>query len=167
MRRAAPIMLIALAAWTAPALAESPACDLMSITSAAQLDDVLKARAVEAIDIAAQPPTPAREARLAALVAPDAVFSLAWLDVIDQYETRGPEAARSLADAMSATSFMTDAWGGPDAAVANGCVKTMVVVHFMHSASRSRSRIQFTFQDGRIVTGFGAGGSYETGRIGG
>jgi len=147
-----------------PAFAAEPACDLKGPMDAAELQELLSLRAVEAIETAAQPVSAQTTARLEALIAPDAAMELGMGDVGGSYEP-GPKGARELAREMHANLYIFQGWDYIPQTIETVCGEQKVSVEFLDNRVKQRCEIQFTFVNGRITRAAGWVRSYSTGRM--
>lgn len=138
------------------------ACDLVEVRSSAKLRETLGRRAVEVVKRASQPGY-RRDVRLSQLIEPSAKFGLGAGDV-GRPLGDGLEGIRSLAIEMRPTSYRFDHWNYMDLAT-DGCGTQKVSVDFIDGPGKTRSRVEFTFRDGRMVSGMGWTGSIETGLL--
>ena len=147
-----------LAVATSPALASSSGCGLPKISGATELHEFLSLRAVEVVRLASN-----RGNRLAALVAPSASFDLGAGDVGRPLGTGG-DGARKLALTMKADTYRFLSWDYMDMPV-DPCSKHKVEVEFIDTQGKNVSRVEFTFEAGRVVSANGWEKSFETGRL--
>ena len=139
-------------------MAASPGCGLPEVNGSRELHELLSLRAVELVKRAAN--TNDEEA---ALVPPTATFSLGAGDVGRPLGT-GVLGARELARAMNADTYRFLGWDYMDQP-ANACSEHKVDVEFVDSQGKRLSRVQFTFDAGRIVSAAGWQRSFETGLL--
>lgn len=130
--------------------------------SSRALHDVLSRRAVEVVNRAARSSWQT-DARLTALVAPSAEFSLGAGDVGRPLGT-GPSGARALARTMNAGAFRFAGWDYMDMP-ADSCAVQKVEVEFVDTLGKSSFRIEFTFRAGRVVSAAGWLRSIESGPV--
>lgn len=131
-------------------------CRLPEITGSRELHRVLSLRAVELVRRAED-----QDDEQVSLVAPSARFSLGAGDVGRPLGT-GVAGARQLARTMRADTYRFLGWDymdGPE----NPCSKHKVEVEFIDSQAKSVSRVEFTFEAGRVVSAVGWQRSFETG----
>jgi len=152
------LVFIGLALTAGPAFAGPSECPRPEISGARELDHFLSLRAVEVIRLAAR-----SDAGLAALIAPSASFDLGSGDVGRPLGT-GVVGARALARTMNADSYRFLGWDYMDMP-ADPCSKHKVVVEFIDNQGKSVSRVEFTFEAGRVVSAEGWERSFETGRL--
>jgi len=145
------------------AAARAETCDLAGITEAAELQQALSLRAVEAIDLAAQD-SPKAAARLNALVAPEAGFMLGAGDVGEDMG-KGPEGARRMALFVNANLFIFAGWDYMPMPAESPCGTQKVIVEFLNNKQKSRCAINFTFTGGRVTQADGWRRSYTTGPV--
>lgn len=100
---------------------------------------------------------------LAALVSPSANFSLGAGDV-GRPLGAGVDGARALASTMSADTYRFLGWNYMDLP-ADPCSRQKVEVEFIDSRAKRVSRVEFTFEAGRVVDAEGWERSFETGRL--
>ena len=152
------LVCIGLALATGPTFAGPSGCDLPEITGLRGLHQFLSLRAVEVIRRAAS-----LDDGLVALVAPSASFNLGAGDVGRPLGT-GVNGARELARAMKADTYRFLGWDYMDMP-ADPCSKHKVEVEFIDSRGKNVSRVEFTFEAGRVVSADGWERSFETGRL--
>jgi hypothetical protein len=128
------------------------------VTGSSDLQQVLSRRAVEIVRRAANP-SDGQEA----LVDAKADFSLGAGDV-GRPLGKGVAGARLLARTMNADTYRFLGWDYMDGP-ANACSRQKVEVEFIDSQSKLVSRVEFTFDAGRVVSAVGWQRSFETGRI--
>ncbi|HEU4670976.1 MAG TPA: hypothetical protein VFR91_09715 [Dyella sp.] len=128
------------------------------MTGAGELNRFLSLRAVDVVRLAAS-----RSDQLAALVAPSAMFDLGASDV-GRPLGKGADGARELARTMHADSYRFLGWDYMDMPV-DPCSKQQVDVEFIDGKGRSVSRVEFTFEAGRVVSAKGWQRSFETGSL--
>lgn len=141
-----------------PAFAGPSGFGLPAISGSRELQQVLSLRAVEVVKLAAS-----SDEGLAALVAPSASFNLGGGDVGRPLGT-GVNGARMLAQTMRADTYRFLGWDYMDVP-ADPCSKRKVEVEFTDSRGKSVSRVEFTFEAGRVVNADGWERSFETGRL--
>ena len=100
---------------------------------------------------------------LAAVVAPSASFNLGVGDV-GRPLGAGVDGIRELARTMKADTYRFLGWDYMDMP-ADACSKQQVEVEFIDSQGKNVSRVEFTFNDGRVVSAVGWQRSYEAGRL--
>jgi len=149
-------MSLALAA--GPTFARSSECGLPEMTGARELHRFLSLRAVEVVKLASS-----RGNQLAALVDPSASFDLGAGDVGRPLGT-GVDGVRKLARTMNADTYRFFGWDSMDTP-ADPCSKQKVEVEFIDTQGKSVSRVEFTFEAGRVVSAHGWERSFETGRL--
>jgi hypothetical protein len=142
-----------------PVFAGPAGCDLANITSSRELNRTLSLRAVELVSRAGN-----ADDSLTALVHPSASFSLGAGDVGRPLET-GAAGARQLAQLMNADTYRFLGWDHMDGP-ADGCSKQKVEVEFIDSEDATMSRVEFDFEEGRVVNASGWERSFETGQLG-
>lgn len=152
------VFSIGLAMLAGPAIAEPSACGMPPMKGAAELNRFLSLRAVEVVRLAAS-----RSDGLVQLVAPSAGFDLGTGDVGRPLGT-GVDGARALARTMHADSYRFLGWDSMDMPV-DPCSKQQVDVEFIDSQGSSVSRVEFTFEAGRVVSAKGWERSFEAGRL--
>jgi hypothetical protein len=152
------LVCIGLALAAGPTFAGPSECGLPEISSASELDRFLSLRAVEVVRLAAR-----SNDGLAALVAPSASFNLGAGDVGRPLGT-GVDGARELARTMKADTYRFLGWDYMDMP-ADPCSKRKVAVEFIDSQGKRVSRMEFTFEAGRVVSADGWERSFETGRL--
>lgn len=152
------LVCLALALVAGPAFAGTSACGMPDISSASELERFMSLRAVEVVRRAAR-----SDDGLAALVAPSASFSLGAGDVGGPLGT-GVDGARALALVMKADTYRFLGWDYMDDLV-DPCAKRKVQVEFIDSQRRSVSRVDFTFEAGRVASAEGWERSFDTGRL--
>lgn len=155
------VLTLALVSVATSSASVGAACPLAKVGSARELLEVLSLRAVEVVELAAHPGD--GDARLAALVAPSASFSLGAGDVGRRLGT-GVEGARALARMMKADTYLYLGWDYMDGPV-DGCSSQKVTVDFVDSRNKSLSRVDFTFDAGRLVDATGWSRSFESGDL--
>lgn len=128
------------------------------ISRASALEHFLTLRAVEVVKRTAGP-----DAALAALVAPDANFSLGGGDVGRPLGT-GLNGARALARVMRADAYRFFGWNYMDMP-ADPCSRQKVEIEFIDNQGKHVSRVEFTFEAGRVIGAKGWQRSFETGRL--
>ena len=141
-----------------PALAGPSGCGLPEITGSRELHQFLSLRAVEVVKRAATP-----DDGLAALVAPSASFNLGAGDVGRPLGS-GIDGARELARTMKADTYRFLGWDYMDMP-ADACSRRKIEVEFIDSQGKNVSRVEFTFEAGRVVSAIGWERSFETGRL--
>lgn len=149
---------IGLALAGAPAFAGPSGCGMPQISGLRELHQFLSLRAVEVVRMAAR-----SEDGLAALVAPSASFNLGAGDVGRPLGT-GINGARALSRTMKADTYRFLGWDYMDMP-ADPCSKRKVEVEFIDSQDKNVSRVEFTFEAGRVVSVDGWERSFETGRL--
>lgn len=152
------LVCMGLALAAGPAFAGPSGCARPGISGARELDQFLSLRAVEVVRLAAR-----SGEGLAALIAPSASFDLGAGDVGRPLGT-GVDGARALAQAMKADTYRFLGWDYMDIP-ADPCSKRKVEVEFIDSQGKTVSRVQFTFEAGRVVSADGWERSFETGRL--
>ncbi|TAM16066.1 MAG: hypothetical protein EPN68_16865 [Rhodanobacter sp.] len=152
------LVYIGLVLAAGPALAWPSGCGLSKITGSRELHQFLSLRAVEVVRRAAS-----RDDGLAVLVAPSASFNLGAGDVGRPLGT-GVDGARELARTMGADTYRFLGWDYMDVP-ADPCSKHKVEVEFIDSRNKNVSRVEFTFEAGRVVSADGWERSFETGRL--
>jgi hypothetical protein len=152
------LVRIALVLIACPAFAGPSECGLPEMTGASELHRFLSFRAVEMVKLAAS-----RGDGLAALVTPSASFDLGAGDV-GRPLGAGIDGARELARAMNADSYRFLGWDYMDMP-ADPCSRQKVEVEFIDSQGKNVSRVEFTFEAGRVVSAHGWERSFETGRL--
>ena len=140
------------------AFAATTDCGLPKISGSRELQAALSLRAVELIKRAAN-----SDDGQAALVAPTATFSLGAGDVGRSLGT-GVAGARELARTMNADTYRFLGWDYMDEP-AIACSKRKVEVEFIDSQAKTLSRVEFTFDLGRVVNAAGWQRSFETGLL--
>lgn len=153
----APLTLVAEASAGEPA-----SCDLAHFSGARELHETLSRRAIEIIERATTSEW-RLDARLAELVSPSASFSLGAGDV-GRPAGAGPSGAHALALLMNADAFRFYGWDYMDLP-ADSCAVQRVEVEFVDTRGQKSSRIEFTFQAGRLIGGAGWQRSIETGPL--
>lgn len=141
-----------------PAFATPVGCGVPDISRARELDRFLILRAIDVVKRAAGP-----DEGLAALVAPDANFSLGAGDVGRPMGT-GLNGARALARVMRADTYRFLGWDYMNMP-ADPCSRQKVEIEFIDNQSKFVSRVEFTFEAGRVVSAEGWQRSFETGRL--
>lgn len=154
-RRLVSIGLVLVAS---PAFAGSSACGLPKMSGARELNQFLGLRAVEVVRLAASSDT-----GLAALVIPSAKFDLGAGDV-GRPLGAGVSGARMLAQTMKADTYRFLGWDYIDMPV-DPCSKRKVEVEFIDNQDKNVSRVEFTFEAGRVVSAEGWERSFEMGRL--
>jgi hypothetical protein len=148
---------VALALAAGPTIAGSSGCR-PEITGSRALHQALSLRAVELVRLAAD-----QDDGHLALIAPSANFSLGAGDV-DRPLGTGVAGARQLAQTMKADTYRFLGWDYMDGP-ADACAKHKVEVEFIDSQAKFLSRVEFTFEAGRVVNAVGWQRSFETGFI--
>jgi hypothetical protein len=123
---------------------------------------MLSLRAVEVIKVASRPRTGA-DTRLTAIITPSAAFSLGAGDVIQRLGT-GIEGARALAGAMHADTYRYLGWDYMDMPV-DACSSQKITAEFVDSGNKSVTKVDFTFDDGRLVKADAWTDTFETGPL--
>ena len=152
------LVCIGLALAAGPTFAASSECNLPELTGARQLHRFLSLRAVEIVRLASS-----RGDRLAALITPSASFTLGGGDVGRPLGT-GVNGARELARTMNADTYRFLGWDYMDIP-ADPCSKQKIEVEFINTQGKSVSRVEFTFESGRVLSADGWERSFETGRL--
>jgi hypothetical protein len=152
------IVVGSLALSTSPSASAVRQCPLEKINGARELHETLSLRAVEVVKRAANATD-----RQAALIAPNAIFSLGAGDV-GRPLGLGVLGVRQLAKTMNADTYRFLGWDYMDGPV-NSCTEHKVEVEFTDSAAKLLSRVEFTFDMGRVVKAEGWQRSFETGRL--
>lgn len=152
------LVCIGLALAAGPAFAGASECGLPEMTGARELHRFLSLRAVEVVRLASS-----RGNQLAALITPSASFDLGAGDVGRPLGT-GVDGARELARTMNADTYRFLGWDYMDTP-ADPCSKQKVEVEFIDTQGKSVSRVEFTFEAGRVVSAHGWERSFETGRL--
>lgn len=150
---------VALALSAGTAFAAPAQCDLSAITGSRELHQALGLRTVELVRRAA-----GTHGDLASLVDPSANFSLGAGDVGRPLGT-GAAGARQLAELMNADTYRFLGWDYMDLPV-NACSRQKIEVEFIDSQAKALSRVEFDFEEGRVVGAAGWQRSFESGRIG-
>jgi len=150
--------LLAAAVAVGPASAGPSGCGLPDISGSSELHQFLSLRAVDIIKQAA-----GSDEGLAALVTPTASFSLGAGDVGRPLGT-GVNGARTLVQMMKADTYRYLGWDYMDMP-ADPCSKQKVEVDFIDSQGKSVSRVEFTFEAGRVVSAEGWQRTFEAGRL--
>lgn len=150
--------LLAAALAVGPASAGPSECGLPDISGSSELHQFLSLRAVEVIKRGA-----GSDEGLAVLVAPTASFGLGAGDVGRPLGT-GVSGARALAQTMKADTYRYLGWDFMDMP-ADPCSKQKVEVDFIDSQGKTVSRVEFTFEAGRVVSAGGWQRSFEAGRL--
>jgi hypothetical protein len=140
--------------------AASPPCALPKVVGSTEMTRLLSLRAVEVVKRAANP-----KDGLAALVHPQASFSLGAGDVGRPLGV-GASGAQQLARAMNADAYQFLGWDYMDTK-ASACSRQKVEVNFLDNRGKFLSRVEFTFEAGRVIAATGWQRSFETGRISG
>jgi len=153
-----PWLICLAAAAVSPAFARPAECGMPDISRASALGHFLILRAVDVVKRAGGP-----DEGLAALVAPDANFSLGGGDVGRPLGT-GLNGARALARAMRADAYRFFGWNYMDMP-ADPCSRQKVEIEFIDNQGKHVSRVEFTFEAGRVVGAEGWQRSFETGRL--
>ena len=135
-------------------------CDLTTVTSARAVHDALSLRAIEIIGTAQQE-GPEAKAYLEKRVDPTASFSLGSGDVGRPLGT-GIAGAKTLASTMNADQYRFLGWDYMDFP-ANACGKQTVAIEFVSSRTLRLSSVEFTFDQGRVVTASGWESSFKSG----
>ncbi|WP_130621004.1 hypothetical protein [Dyella amyloliquefaciens] len=151
-------MLLVSALTIGPAFAGPPGCGLPELSNSGELQRFLSLRAVEVVKLAA-----GTGEGLAAWVDPSASFNLGTGDVGRSMGT-GVDGARTLAHAMQADSYRFLGWDYMNMP-ADPCSRQKVEVEFVDSQAKIVSRVEFTFEAGRVVNAEGWLRSFETGRL--
>ena len=141
-----------------PTFAAKSGCGIPEITSSRELHQFLSLRAVEAVRLASN-----HKEGLAKLITPSATLTLGAGDVGRPLGT-GTKGARELARTMNADTYRFLGWDYMDMP-ADACSKRKVEVEFTDSHGKNVSRVEFTFEAGRVVSAIGWERSYETGRL--
>jgi hypothetical protein len=152
------IVVGGLALFARPSAGAVRQCALAKIDSALELHEALSLRAVAVVRRAAD----ATDSQ-AALIAPDATFSLGAGDVGRLFAS-GVSGARQLAREMNADSYRFLGWDYMDGP-ASACTQHRVEVEFTDSAAKHVSRVEFTFDRGRVIKAVGWQRSFETGPL--
>jgi len=152
------LICMALALAASPAFAMPAGCVMPDISRASELDHFLVLRAVDVVKRAASP-----DEGLAALVDPAANFSLGAGDV-GRPLGKGLNGARALAREMSADTYRFLGWDYMDMPT-DPCSRQKVEVEFIDNQGKTVSRVEFTFEAGRVVSAEGWQRSFETGRL--
>lgn len=152
------LVCIGLALAGAPAFAGPSGCGMPQISGLRELHQFLSLRAVEVVRLAAR-----SDDGLAALVVPSASFSLGAGDVGHPLGT-GINGARALSRTMKADTYRFLGWDYMDMP-ADPCSRRKVEVEFIDSQDRNVSRVEFTFEAGRVVSVDGWERSFETGPL--
>lgn len=152
------LVCLGLALAAGPTFAEPSGCVRPDISGSRELERFLSLRAVDVVRLAAR-----SDDGLAALIAPSASFNLGAGDVGRPLGT-GVEGARALARTMKADSYRFLGWDYMDIP-ADPCSQRKVVVEFIDSRGKNVSRMEFTFEAGRVVSADGWERSFETGRL--
>jgi hypothetical protein len=142
--------------------APKPGCDLANINSARDLHETLGRRAAMIV-AAASVSGPKADATLGRLLDPTATFDLGAGDV-GRPLGKGLPGVRSLAITMNADQFRFLGWDYMDREV-DACSKQSVKVDFVSSTDRQVSQLEFTFEQGRLVTAIGWQRSFESGSL--
>lgn len=140
------------------AIASPSECGLSKITGSGELHEALSFRAVEVVRRAAH-----LNDSQTALITPTASFSLGAGDVGRPLGT-GVAGARQLALTMKADTYRFLGWDYMDRPT-NPCSKHTVEVEFIDNQKKWVSRVQFTFEAGRVVEAAGWQRSFETGLL--
>lgn len=141
---------------------EPVSCDLARVSGARELHETLSRRAIEIVERASRSEWHV-DTRLADLVSPTAPFSLGAGDVGRPAGT-GPSGAHALALLMNADAFRFYGWDYMNLP-ADACSEQRVEIEFVDTRAQRSSRMEFTFQDGRLVGGAGWQRSIETGPV--
>jgi hypothetical protein len=152
------LVCIGLALSAGSAFAGPSGCGVPEVAGARELHQFLSLRAVEVVKRAAS-----SDEGLTALVAPAASFKLGAGDVGRPLGT-GVYGAHELARAMNADTYRFLGWDYMDMP-AEPCSKNKVEVEFIDSQGKRVSRVEFTFEAGRVVGVDGWERSFETGRL--
>lgn len=152
------LVCIGLVLAAGPTFAGPSGCGLPVITSSRELHQFLSLRAVDVVKRAAN-----LDDGLAELVAPSASFNLGAGDVGRSLGT-GVDGARELARTMKADTYRFLGWDYMDMP-ADACSKRKVEVEFIDSQEKHVSRVEFTFESGRVLSAVGWERSFETGRL--
>ncbi len=137
-------------------------CDLAAIKTARASYEALSRRAVQVIALAV-PKSSRSGARLKTLVDPSASFALGAGDVGRPLGS-GIAGVSALARTMNADRFQYQGWDYMDGP-AEACASQKVTIDFLSSADHSISRVEFTFDRGRMASGKGWQRSLESGPI--
>lgn len=149
---------IGLALYAGATLAGPSGCGLPAISGARELHQFLSLRAIEVVKLAAS-----SDEGLVAWVTPSASFSLGAGDVGRPLGT-GVDGARALVRAMKADTYRFLGWDYMDMPK-DPCSKQKVEVEFVNSQAKTLSRVEFTFEAGRVVSAHGWERSFEMGRL--
>ena len=158
MRMSRCLVFVGLALAAGPVLAGSSDCGLPEITSSRELHQFLSLRAVEVVRRAAN-----LDDRLATLIDASASFSLGTGDVGRPLGT-GIDGARELARTMNADTYRFLGWDYMDMPT-DACSRQRVEVEFIDTQAKNVSRVEFTFESGRVMSASGWERSYQSGRL--
>jgi hypothetical protein len=137
-------------------------CDLTEAKSIREVSDILSRRAVEAVERASRSGYRS-DNRLSQLIEPSALFDLGSGDVGGPLGS-GVEGARSLATTMHANTYRFLDWNYIPYRT-DGCGTQKTSVEFIDSSKKELSTVEFTFREGRIVSGKGWARSYQSGLL--
>lgn len=152
------LVCIALVLAAGPAFAQASGCGMPDIRGMGELHRFLSLRAIEVIRQAAS-----GSDGLAALVSPSASFNFGAGDV-GRPLGMGIAGARELARSMGADTYRFFGWDYMDMPV-DPCSTHKVQVEFIDREDREWTRVEFTFEAGRVVSAAGWERSFETGRL--
>ncbi len=162
---AIPVAAISLASFSASHAAPPPTsadCDVAGISSARRLDETLNRRAVDAVRRSMSRGW-AKDAVLSHYVAAEAPVSLGAGDV-GRPLGEGPAGMRTLAVQMRADGYRYLGWDYMDNRV-QPCGSQKATVEFIDSADHTTSKLEFSFEQGRIVAVSGWLRSFVTGSL--
>jgi hypothetical protein len=141
------------------AIAPASGCDLAGISGGRAVHEALGRRAVSIIGAATAPGRKA-DVLLNTLVERSASFDLVIGDV--GLPGTGVAGARSFAKTINADEFRFLGWDYMDIP-ADACGKQSITVDFISNRDQRISRIEFTFQQARLIAAKGWQHSFESG----
>ncbi len=144
------------------ASASTQGCDLSRIATDREAYEALTRRAVQIVTLAANP-EPKSESSLNRLVGPSASFSYGGGDVRIPLES-GVEGARALAKHMRADRYQVMGWDYM-ARPGSACSNQKVSAAFINSKSHILSKVDFTFDQGKVIAAEGWSRTFETGPL--
>lgn len=155
-------MIVGIIFATAAAASPSQTCDLAAVTTARTVYEALVHRALRVIENAASS-NPDKSAQLDRFIAPSAEFSLGGGDV-GRPLGAGVAGAKALAATMKADEFRYLGWDYIDGP-SDGCGERSVTIEFVDTREHSISKVEFKFDQGRIVEAKGWQRSFTEGTL--
>jgi hypothetical protein len=147
---------------SAPAPARASQCDFSAVSGWGELSDLLSQRAIQIVSHAATQGWQ-KDAKLRALMLPDAAFSLGASDVGRPFG-QGVEAAHLLAKEIAADSYRYLRYSSIPMQV-DPCAEHKITVDFLNTTHGDIATVEFVFRNGLLASASGWSTWFASGKM--